>query len=163
MLKFVANVIGSGFGSGYLPKMPGTWGTIFAFLISWFIEHQFGVQYLLPLTLVSFFVGWGISQYLINLNPTNLDPSYIVIDEFAGSFLLIWLLHGIERLQSNDLMLYGLAFIMFRFFDIIKVSPIGWVEERLSRHQHLAGFAVMIDDILAALYPYLITLIIVQF
>ena len=37
-----------------------------------------------------------------------------------------------------------LAFVLFRFFDILKPWPINWVEKRYS-----GGFGVMMDDVIA--------------
>ena len=45
---------------------------------------------------------------------------------------------------------YVIAFILFRFFDILKPWPISWADRKIK-----GGFGVMFDDILASLFVYL--------
>lgn len=155
-MQKLADFIASGFYSGYLPKAPGTWGSVAAFMIAYVVQSVFGLTVLLYLTLISFFIGWAVSHYLVYKNPENLDPSYIVIDEFAGSFLMLWLLQVGDFGEYSLAYVYAVGFLLFRLFDILKPWPINWIENRLSQSLPFAGFAIMIDDILAALYPYLL-------
>ena len=67
------------------------------------------------------------------------DPSPVVIDEVAGQWLTL-------LVAPLDLAWYALAFVLFRFFDILKPWPIGWLERRVP-----GALGVMLDDVAAAL------------
>ena len=43
----------------------------------------------------------------------------------------------------------GLSFLLFRFFDILKPWPIGWVEKSLTQSKKAAALGVMLDDMVA--------------
>lgn len=68
------------------------------------------------------------------------DPGYIVIDEVVGQWLtlLVAPLHPLA---------YVVGLLAFRFFDILKPWPIGWLDQNVRD-----AFGVMIDDVVAALY-----------
>jgi len=87
---------------------------------------------------------WASSIY-ISISGSD-DPGAVVIDEVVGQAIAIAFL-------STDPMQYGLAFILFRFFDIAKIWPANWVETRLS-----GGLAVMLDDVVAGLYAGVVCL-----
>ena len=82
----------------------------------------------------------------------------IVIDEVAGQWLLLCLLLPIYELavawkEPGDegpslLLVFAGAFVVFRLFDIVKPWPISWADRKVK-----GGFGVMLDDVLAALYP----------
>ncbi|MBX3458047.1 MAG: phosphatidylglycerophosphatase A [Candidatus Paracaedibacteraceae bacterium] len=146
MIRFLA----SGFYSGYLPKAPGTWGTLVALPL--ILLCYYGHINLLFMTGVIFLVGWYVSQQLTQDPASDPDPSYIVIDEIAGMFLTVYLLlhfNIIDRLSEKGL---AISFILFRLFDIWKPWPIGVIDIKLSKIVALRGFGVMIDDILAAIW-----------
>ena len=65
------------------------------------------------------------------------DPGWVVIDEFAGQWITLVPLH---HLSAVGLIL---AFVLFRFFDITKLGPVGWADR-----QH-GAFGVMADDVIA--------------
>jgi phosphatidylglycerophosphatase A len=44
-----------------------------------------------------------------------------------------------------------IGFILFRFFDILKPWPIGWVDKHVS-----GGFGIMIDDVVAGVFAFLV-------
>jgi phosphatidylglycerophosphatase A len=146
--------IATGFGSGYLPFAPGTWGSIVGLLLGFYICQHTQALGLLLATLFSFGIGWFCSQRLVTLSPENRDPSYIVIDEIAGIFLTLWL----ALLWSSPLTLddFLVLFFAFRLFDIIKPFPIGLIESQLEKNVTTAGFGIMIDDIIAASYAILL-------
>jgi len=72
------------------------------------------------------------------------DHSGIVWDEIAG-----YLITMIAAPPGWQWMLVG--FVLFRFFDILKPWPIGWVDRRVH-----GGLGIMLDDVLAALYAWAI-------
>ncbi|GLS27886.1 phosphatidylglycerophosphatase A [Marinibactrum halimedae] len=140
-----------GFGSGLSPKAPGTVGTLAAIPLWWAMQSlPFGV--LVGIITVSFVLGvWVCAQSSRQLQVH--DHPGIVWDEFVGYWITMlaapkewwWIIVG---------------FGLFRFFDIIKPWPIGWVDRRVK-----GGFGIMVDDaiagILAALVLYMLTLLVV--
>ena len=141
-------LLASGFYAGYLPYMPGTWGSLVGVLFAWPLL-TFGWEGFLIATICTFLEGWRLSQILTNENPQDTDPSYIVIDEIAGLFftyfLIAWFLEGLSFIAL------GVGFAAFRLFDIWKPFPIGWVDKNLSKFPSMVGLSIMLDDMLAAL------------
>lgn len=144
----LARFLASGFWTGYLPYMPGTWGSIVGVLLAWPLV-SFGWEGFLAATIFTFLLGWMLSQKLIQENPQDTDPSYIVIDEIAGLFftycVIDWFLGQLSPLAL------GIGFAAFRLFDIWKPFPIDWIDENLAALPHMTGLGVMLDDILAAI------------
>ena len=89
-------------------------------------------------------VGIGICQQATKTLNVHDHPA-IVWDEFVGMWLvLLWV--------SPSLLGWGVAFILFRLFDIAKPWPIGWLDQKVK-----GGLGIMLDDLLAAIFA-LITL-----
>lgn len=130
-----------GFGSGLVRKAPGTFGTLAAIPIFWLIQELSWPLYVLWL-LVTFALG----VYWCDRSARALgvhDHGGIVWDEMVGYWLTMFL--------APAGWLWMLAgFVLFRFFDIIKPWPIGWVDRRVA-----GGFGIMFDDVLAAVYSWL--------
>ncbi|MCD4651515.1 MAG: phosphatidylglycerophosphatase A [Candidatus Cloacimonetes bacterium] len=141
-MKKLILFIACGFGSGYLPKMPGTWGTIFALIVYLTIPESFWMEYyaVVMVTLL-FFTGVYISgkaeAYLSH------DDGRIVIDEIAGFFVSVLFLPKIWYF-------YIPAFILFRLYDILKPWPINKLQSLKG------GWGVMVDDIVAGVYTAVI-------
>ena len=103
--------------------------------------------------LIAFFVILVSSIIFINKcssNFTEIDAKEIVIDEFLGQSLPIFLLY--HPLQKGDpvegaLVYLVMCFILFRFFDILKPFPINLVDKKMKN-----GFGVVLDDLLAGVY-----------
>jgi len=130
-----------GFGSGLMRRAPGTFGTLAAIPIFWLIQDLSWPLYVLWL-LVTFALG----VYWCDRSARALgvhDHGGIVWDEMVGYWLTMFLAPA-----GWLWMLVG--FVLFRFFDIIKPWPIGWVDRRVA-----GGFGIMFDDILAAVYSWL--------
>lgn len=144
----MVRLLASGFWAGYLPYMPGTWGSLLAIPLAW-ILIPFGWEALFAVTIFISLLGWWFSQKLICQDPHDRDPSYIVIDEIAGLLLT----YSIIQWFNASLTLFGLAigFVFFRIFDIWKPFPIGWVDQRLAGSVSTAGLGVMVDDLIAAI------------
>lgn len=131
-----------GFGAGYSPKMPGTVGTLVGILF--FIPLSFlDLWTYIFICLILFFVGiylCGKTATLLNVH----DHPGIVWDEIVG-----YLFSMINAPLSWEWVLAG--FILFRFFDIIKPWPIRWIDQKVS-----GGLGIMLDDLLAAAYTFII-------
>ncbi|TAN64616.1 MAG: phosphatidylglycerophosphatase A [Magnetospirillum sp.] len=127
------------FGTGLLPKAPGTWGSAAALPFAWGLMTLGGRPLLLAATLVCFLVGWWASAiYVARTNAA--DPGEVVIDEVAGQWLVL-------SMAPLDPVAYLAGFALFRLFDVWKPWPIGWADDSIG-----GGLGVMVDDILAAGY-----------
>ncbi len=73
-----------------------------------------------------------------------VDPGHIVYDEIVGFLLAMCVIPFRWRWIV-------LGFIVYRFFDILKPFPIGWLEEQLG-----LGTGIMVDDMIAGLYTLLL-------
>ena len=142
MMSHPAHQVSFGFGSGLLRPGPGTWGTLFAWLVFAVLDPWLGEA------------GWAIviaSTFLVGAAAANRtgrvlgrpDHGSIVIDEIVAFWLVLWLLPGGMVTQAA-------AFLGFRFFDIVKPPPIRAVDQRFKN-----GVGVMLDDLLAAFYTLL--------
>ena len=138
------------FGIGRISKMPGTIAS-FVTCIFYYLCIIFGVH--IKFLLIAFLVILVSSIIFINKyssNFTEIDAKEIVIDEFLGQSLPIFLLY--HPLQKGDpvegaLVYLIMCFILFRFFDILKPFPINLVDKKIKN-----GFGVVLDDLLAGVY-----------
>ena len=138
------------FGIGRISKMPGTIAS-FVTCIFYYLCIIFGVH--IKFLLIAFLVILVSSIIFINKyssNFTEIDAKEIVIDEFLGQSLPIFLLY--HPLQKGDpvegaLVYLIMCFILFRFFDILKPFPINLVDKKMKN-----GFGVVLDDLLAGVY-----------
>jgi len=126
------------FGAGYLPKAPGTWGSVGALPFAWVLVEIGGLYALGAATLVVFVVGLWASKVYMDKTGAH-DPGAIVIDEVVGQWIVL-LAAPLEVLP------YAVAFVLFRFFDVLKPWPISWAD------RHIGGaMGVMVDDVLAGI------------
>ncbi len=135
-------IIATGFHTGYLPKAPGTWGTLVAFPIHFLLIQFSDTIYFsaLALIFVIAIVTAGCAEKIIDCK----DPGVIVIDEIIG--MLITLIGAPTHWLA---MLMGFA--LFRLFDILKPFPINWVDQKLN-----GGTGIVLDDCLAGVYALII-------
>lgn len=130
-----------GFGTGCLPKAPGTWGTMIAIPLCWLAQLTLSTVQFAALALFMFLIGiWLCEQASLALG--RHDHPAIVWDEITGYFITM-----IAAPKSGLWLLLGFA--LFRLFDIFKPWPIRQADRMLE-----GGFGVMADDILAAAYAW---------
>ena len=139
-------LIGSGFGSGFSPVAPGTAGALLATLMWWGLGLLVGLMMQLWLTVAAILLFTVAGVWAANrLEPFwGEDPSRVVIDEMVG----VWLPLLAAPCGS---WIYALAaFVLFRLLDIFK--PLG-----IRRMEQLPqGIGVMMDDILAGVYAFIL-------
>lgn len=152
-MKKIMRIIASGFGSGYLPFMPGTWGSLVGLGFTYLCMQYLPVSQVWMVWYGVSIVGWFAAHFLITRYPNHRDPSYIVIDEISGIMLAI--LCVLKLGFSLTPQVYLMTFLGFRLFDIVKPFPIRTIERILARRVSSAGLGVMIDDWLAAGYAAL--------
>lgn len=157
VIRFVA----TGFWSGLLPLAPGTWGSVACALCMWLVGQSGASPHSFVFIVLTVAVGcvgvYSTNAYLLLLqsgqvkSPARItmdqkigrekshDPSEVVIDEWLG---IMTTLLGAATLSFQQC---ALAFVLFRFFDIIKPGPVRWAERAPS------GWGVMLDDFVAGL------------
>lgn len=136
LYKFIA----SGFGTGYLPKAPGTWGALGALLIMlpFYFLHYEHITILLACCIFVFTLLGVWSANRVE-SEWGHDPKKVVIDEMVG----LWVSIIFIPFSWVNLIV---GFILFRFFDIFK--PLGIRHaEKLN-----GGYGVMADDLVAGVY-----------
>lgn len=134
----IVTLIPTLFYVGYLPKMPGTWGSIFAFLILFVPKSLF-----FPVLLISFIISFLISIPMISKMESSLgsDPSIVVIDEVLG----MWFIFFFDFIVDDKVFLI-LSLILFRIIDIYKPLYINKINDKKG------AIYVILDDILASVY-----------
>ncbi len=136
------------FGTGYLRPGPGTWGSA-AGLLLWL-----AVAYGLHPTRGHLGLGTAIAALVLLLIgiPASTrvvqeagaeDPGFVVLDEVVGQWIAL-----IGATTRPGLWL--LAFVLFRFFDILKPPP-----ARQFDRMH-GGFGIMMDDVAAGVYALIL-------
>ena len=149
------------FGVGLLPFAPGTWGSLFGLILFFYtniylsINVQFFYLLLLAIILVAILVCYFATK---ELSDNEKDQKSIVIDELAGVWIAFIPVSGIVMMQ--DFLTYSvLAFLLFRFFDIWKPYPIGFIDKKIKNH-----IGIVLDDLVAGLYAaFTVWLILILF
>ena len=123
---------------GYIPVAPGTFGSLIAIPLVWFLSRLapfLSVIVILLFMALSIWVA-GEAEKIFN----QKDSGCIVIDEIAGMlatfFLVPWSIQNILA-----------GFVLFRIFDIAKPFPIRLIDRKLK-----GGPGVVLDDIMAGIY-----------
>ena len=140
------------FGVGFLPGGPGTWASLTTAAIWYFVGRATHAS---PVRLVISTLIAAIAVTLIGIPAASAvekesgrqDPGNVVIDEVAGQLTAL-------LFMPNDIWHVVLAFVLFRFFDILKPPPIRKLE-RLH-----GGLGIMVDDVGAGLYALLVGLVV---
>ena len=158
MIKTINYLFVTCFGIGSFRFAPGTITSLITtiFLYSLFhIVHLSSSIILLILFLVFIYSFYAVAEY-IKYNE-NKDPKEIVVDEFIGQSIPIYLYeiaHGSSKDSNEAALFYLYIFILFRYFDINKPFPINFFDKKFKN-----SFGVIIYDVIAGLYVVL-TLII---
>jgi phosphatidylglycerophosphatase A len=143
-------LLGTWFGSGLMPRAPGTWGSLAALPFAWIIAQCAGPLWLLPAAAVTFVAGWIASNRIVG-DDKEIDPQFIVIDEVVGVFLTL-------AFVAPGPISYAIGFVTFRIADIFKPFPAGWSDREIG-----GGLGVMLDDVLAAIYSAAVTTLAMHF
>lgn len=136
----LSKLIASVFYIGYLPVAPGSLGSFAALFLYYFIKDN--PQHMGVAIIISLILGLltaGRVETLIG----GKDAGEIVIDEFTGMLVSLYLLPASMGYVVS-------AFLLFRFFDIVKPKPIS-ILEKLD-----GSLGIMADDFAAGVYTNLI-------
>mgnify|MGYP001365745350 CR=1 FL=1 len=146
------------FGIGSLRYAPGTITslvtTVFLFSLFHIINLSPSIIFLF-LLVVSIYSFYAVSKYI--KNNENKDPKEVVVDEFIGQSIPIFLYeisHGTVKETQEAVLFYFYIFILFRYFDIKKPFPVNFFDKKFKN-----SFGVILDDVVAGFYVVL-TLII---
>ena len=130
----------SGFGIGLIPMAPGTFGSgfglcLYIYLAHFYLPALFVYLFLLALLLIAWF---AINESLKIIGKG--DHPAIVIDEIIGMMFVATILPADPYWAIT-------AFLIFRFFDIVKPFPIGAVDRKFK-----SAFGILLDDMIASGY-----------
>lgn len=137
-MNTIIKAFATGLGVGYLPKAPGTFGTLVGVLLFWSVSTLPLYHYMVFLVAFILFSCW-VSDKAQGLFGVD-DPKQVVIDEIAG-YLVTMAGHAFSWKAAV------IGFVLFRFFDILKPFPIGRIDDGLHN-----GFGIVLDDVVAGVY-----------
>ena len=142
------------FGIGKIKMIPGTVGSLATIIILFVLFHTLNISsnlILLGLIIIFIYSFPAVTSY--TENSENKDPKEIVIDEFIGQSIPIYLYeisHGTEKSPNEAIIFYAICFVLFRFFDIKKPFPVSFFDRNFKN-----SFGVIMDDVCAGLYVVL--------
>ena len=142
------------FGIGKIKIIPGTIGSLVTVIILYALFHPLNISsniILLGLVIIFIYSFSAIASHIENIE--DKDPREIVIDEFIGQSIPIYLYevsHGTEKSPNEAVIFYAICFILFRFFDIKKPFPVSFFDKNYKN-----SFGVIMDDVCAGLYVVL--------
>lgn len=148
MFAHPAHVLAQGFGSGLSPVMPGTSGTLFAWLLFSVLTSRWPWIFTPANWAIIIVAGFIIGIWACHKTGRDMgiaDHGSMVWDEIVAFWLVL------VFVTPADFSTQLWAFLWFRFFDMVKPAPIRYFDRRLK-----GGFGVMWDDILAAFYTLLL-------
>jgi phosphatidylglycerophosphatase A len=160
---FMKRLLTSCFGLGWLPLVPGSWGSLPPAIIFWLV-YYFGGSWVLALSLMVLLFVAG-SVVCIKFTDSAVaatgkkDPDEVVADEVAGqasTFMAMPLLtHSPSVNQIVTIAVLG--FFLFRLFDTVKPWPSYRLEELP------AGWGILADDLMAGVYAGIALVIAAKF
>ena len=147
MLSHPLHIIALGFGSGLSPFAPGTFGTLFAWATFRALDMSLSPNILLLVIMLGFVIG------IVAIEKTGtalveIDHGGIVWDEIIPFWAVLWLL---AQAMGDNILWQGIAFALFRLFDITKPWPARYYDRKVKN-----GYGVMMDDVIAALYTAIV-------
>ena len=154
MIKIFNLLFVTMFGLGKIKFIPGTIGSLATVLILYFCFHILRIDSsLILLGILIIFIYSFVAIANHTKNSENKDPGEIVIDEFIGQSIPIFLYeisHGTVKEPDEAIIFYGACFILFRYFDIVKPFPVSYFDKK-----HKNSFGVIMDDVCAGFYVVL--------
>ena len=153
-LKKPYDFIASLGGIGLIPFAPGTFGSIFAWLVFVIMSHF--VNMLIYTIAIVFIAIWVCEKASVNL--IQKDHKSIVIDELAGMWVALVPVIYFASSQFERIIYACLALVFFRVFDILKPFPISYFDKKYKN-----GFGIVLDDIIAGIFSGILSVLIVVF
>ena len=154
MIKTFNSLLVTMFGLGKIKFMPGTFGSLATTIFLFYLFHTLKVSS--NIILVGLIVIFVYSFYAVSTHiegSANKDPGEIIIDEFIGQSIPIYLYeisHGVEKTSNEVIIFYIVCFVLFRYFDIMKPFPVSFFDKNFKN-----SFGVIMDDVCAGFYVVL--------
>ena len=154
MIKTFNSLLVTMFGLGKIKFMPGTFGSLATTILLFYLFHTLNMSaniILIGLIIIFIYSFYAVSTH--TENSKEKDPGEIIIDEFLGQSIPIYLYeisHGTTKGSDEAIIYYALFFILFRYFDIMKPFPVNFFDKNFKN-----SFGVIMDDICAGLYVVL--------
>ena len=154
MIKKFNAIFVTMFGIGKIKIVPGTIGSLATVIILYVLFHTLNISsnlILLGLIVIFFYSFLAVASHIENIK--NKDPGEIIIDEFIGQSIPIYLYeisHGTEKSSNEAIIFYFICFVLFRFFDIKKPFPVSFFDKNYKN-----SFGVIMDDVCAGFYVVL--------
>ena len=154
MIKNLNSLFVTMFGLGKIKFLPGTFGSLATVIILYILFHVLNIStniILLCLIIIFVYSFHAVANYI--KDNENKDPGEIIIDEFIGQSIPIYLYeisHGTEKSPDEAIIFYSICFVLFRFFDIKKPFPVSFFDKNFKN-----SFGVIMDDVFAGLYVVL--------
>ena len=147
MFKSLIKILSTFFYVGYLPLIPGTFGSLAGIAVFYLVRAN--PIALVSLTVILIGIGFFVSGKTEQVMQKK-DPSCVVIDEVCGMLLSLLFI-------PYDIRLVIAAFFLFRILDTLKPFPIG----RLERLE--GGLGIMCDDLAAGIYTNIVLQVVLRF
>jgi phosphatidylglycerophosphatase A len=150
------------FGLGYLPLVPGTWGSLGGLIVfyplAWYLGYTGGLLgVLFALCVLAGIIGISLGHWA-NEAFGKKDPGQFVLDEVVGMWFSLMLIPFAGLMGLKGLLFVGLVqFVLFRIFDILKPTPARQLENLPG------GWGIMMDDVMAGIYANLFGQLIFRF
>ena len=132
---------------GLIPGPAGTWGSLAALPFGYLLHRYGGFPLLAAATVFLYLLGyWAVLVEVVDEH--DLDPREVVVDEVVGQWVALWPLSlGLWLAGAPSAMFpwpgWVFGFLLFRFFDVAKLGPVGWADRRKGAQ------GVMLDDLIA--------------
>lgn len=137
-----SHFIAFGFGSGAIPIAPGTFGTLMAipfYLALRSLPLSAYIVIVVAIMIASMWLSEKVSKE-IRVD----DHQGMCLDEIVGFLVTMTAIpHGAGWIVAG--------FILFRFFDIVKPWPIRLIDTKMHN-----GIGVILDDVMAGIYSWII-------
>ena len=156
-LKNPFHFIATIFGIGNIPFAPGTFGSIFAWILFIVVSHFLDSTNMIVLCVFVIVISIWVCEKASN-DLIERDHKSIVIDELAGMWLCLLPVLFLASSQQERIIYAVLALIFFRIFDILKPYPISYLDEKFKN-----GFGIVLDDLVAGIFALIITIAITSF
>ena len=154
MIKTFDTLFVTMLGLGKIKIIPGTFGSLVTLIILYFFFHILSLSsnlIFIGLIIIFIYSFYAVAKYI--KENENKDPKEVIIDEFIGQSIPIYLYeisHGTENSSFEAIIFYGVFFILFRFFDIVKPFPVNFFDKNFKN-----SFGVIMDDVCAGFYVVL--------
>ena len=139
------------FGLGRVKIIPGTFGSLATIILLYVFFHTLNVSSNIILIGLIIIFTYSFSAVATHIKDCkNKDPKEVVIDEFIGQSIPIYLYeisHGTEKSSDEAIIFYCICFVLFRFFDIAKPFPVSFFDKNFKN-----SFGVIMDDVCAGFY-----------